>query len=555
MDIKFLQELFLLYGEKEAKKTEQIIEKLITQSKKKIFCKDQPFWQEKDVALITYPDSFVQKNLPSLKVLQSFLSNYLPDLFSIIHVLPFFPYSSDRGFSVIDYYQVKNEFGSWDDIVNISKSYRFMADLVINHISAKSEWFKKFLEADERYWNYFIHFREDEIPYEQIKKVFRPRATPLLTPFTTKKGKRFVWTTFSVEDSTDQVDLNFHNPQVLIEVVKILLFLLEKGVRIFRLDAVGYLWKKLGTNCLNLHEVHVIVSLIRIILDKICKSAIIIAENNQPYEENITYFGDGFHEAQIIYNFSLPSLVLYSFYNGSADILLNWTEKITPPSSYTTFFNFLDTHDGISISGARGILSEREIQNIVDRVIDHEGQVSKRLYPDGNLLVYELNSTWWSALNKRAEEPFDLQLNKFITSRAISMALAGIPAIYYLSLFGQENDLNLFEKTKIKRDINRTNLDLQILSMKLKNKNSRDGKIFQAMTSLIKKRKNIKAFHPNAKQKIVKLDKRVFSLVREFKGSKVLALHNVSSDLVEVRYDSGTYKLKPYSYLWVELSG
>src|SRR3989344_4024460 len=265
-----LKKLIFLYGEEKGKEIDEKLNKIIAETKAKIVCEDRSFWDERDVFLITYADSFQEANTPSLSTVKKFLNLHLKGVISDLHMLPFYPYSSDRGFSITDYYQVKKEFGTWQDIENIAKNYRLMADLVLNHVSVKHEWFQKFLAGDPKYEDYFIWFKKDKIPHEELKKVDRPRATPLLTPYKTIKGERWIWTTFSVENSTDQVDLNYKNPEILLEIVRIILFLLQKGVRIFRLDAIPYIWKKLGTSCENLPEAHVVVSLLRNVLDLVC---------------------------------------------------------------------------------------------------------------------------------------------------------------------------------------------------------------------------------------------------------------------------------------------
>lgn len=542
---RILKKLEELYGKSEAQKLNKRIEEIIKKIKFVVKNEKKSYWNEKDIALITYADSFREKSTPPLKTLNSFLNEYIKDSFSIVHILPFFPYSSDRGFSVIDFSRVEPSFGSWKDIAKIAKNYRLMADLVLNHVSTKSRWFQRFLKGNKKYWHYFIHFSKDSIPHEKLKKVFRPRPTPLLTPFQTVKGERYVWTTFSVSDFTDQVDLNYQNPQVLLEIITIFIKLLERGVRIFRLDAVAYIWKKLGTYCKHLPQVHTIISLMREILNRLCPSALIITETNVSYKENILYFGDGRNEAQLIYNFSLPGLVLHSFYTGDASKLTSWAKVLKPPSSSCTYFNFLDTHDGIGILGAKGILSEEEIENIFKTIKAHGGKLSYRSLPDGSKTVYEMNSTWWSALNKKDGQPFAMQLKKFITSRAISFALKGIPAVYYLSLVGGENDQELLNKTGVNRDINRTNLDLKEIARK--------RVIFDSMLKLCRERQVIKAFHPNASQKVLFLNKKAFVIIREYKKEKVFACHNVSSDKIILNYQGKKYELGPYEYKWVKL--
>jgi sucrose phosphorylase len=289
------------------------------------------------------------------------------------------------------------------------------------------------------------------------------------------------------------------------------------------------------------------------VLKELCSSAIVITETNVPHTENITYFGDGNNESQIIYNFSLPSLTLNAFYSGKAEHLTEWAKILVPPGNECTYFNFLDTHDGIGILGAKGILSQEEIDQIFSKIKEHKGELAYRVLPDGSNTVYEMNSTWWSALNNENEEAFDLQLQKFVCSRAIAFSLKGVPAIYYLSFFGQANDLELFARTSIKRDINRTNLDLSRLEKKLAKSDSKEGKVFARMAELMNRRKSFRAFHPNSPQEILNLDPRIFALVRGEDGQRVLALHNIAKDKVTVAYQNKEYELEPYGFLWEKI--
>ena len=552
-----LNKLIYLYGEEKGREAEERLKSIIKEAKSNTISEDRQLWDEKDIFLITYPDSFYEKKSPTLQILNKLLLYHLRGGtnggISGVHILPFYPYSSDRGFSITDYYQVKKEFGTWQDVENIAKNYRLMADLVLNHVSVKHAWFQKFLAGDPKYEDYFIWFKKDKIPHEELKKVDRPRATPLLTPYKTIKGERWIWTTFSVENSTDQVDLNYKNPEILLEIVRIILFLLQKGVRIFRLDAIPYIWKKLGTSCENLPEAHVVVSLLRNVLDLVCTTALLISQSSVPFEENLVYFGQESKESNILYNFALPPLVLQAFYSQSNKHLNELAEKMKVPDSDSAFFNILAVHDGIGVTGAKGFLSEQEFKIVYQKIEERGGKLSYFRQPDGNKSVRELNITWWSALNSIEAEPFDLQLKKFITSHAIAFSLVGIPAVYYLSLFGGQNDLSLFAQTKIKRDINRTNLDLRSLNFRLKNKDAKEAKVFAATINLIKKRKSLKAFHPNARQEVLFSDERVFALLRGEKDKQILALHNLSDAKVKVQYQGKTYLLEPYSFIWQEL--
>jgi sucrose phosphorylase len=196
---------------------------------------------ERDVILITYGDQVTEPDKPPLQTLAEVLETHVKDVITDVHILPFFPYSSDDGFSVIDYTAVNLDFGDWTDIERLGRSFRLMFDAVINHISAQSDWFQEFLRGNPEFADYFITVEEGT----DLSQVVRPRAKPLLTRVQTARGERLVWTTFSA----DQIDLNYANPDVLLKMIEILLLYVEKGAETIRLDAVAYFWKKIGTPC------------------------------------------------------------------------------------------------------------------------------------------------------------------------------------------------------------------------------------------------------------------------------------------------------------------
>ena len=546
---KIFQKLKTLYP-KEAEKIFLEIEKIINHQKLlKADFKRKSIFDEKDIFLITYPDSFFIKDKKPLAVLDNFLNEYLKDEFSALHILPFYPFSSDRGFSVINFYQVKKDFGSWYHIKKIASRYRLMSDLVLNHVSTQSKWFRGFLLGKKNYEDYFISFLKEETENDDFKRVFRPRATPLLTPFQTKNGLRYVWTTFSVGDYTDQVDLNYKNPKVFLEMIKILLFLFEKGIRIIRLDAIAYLWKELGTSCLHLPQVHTIVQILRLIIESVYPNGVIITETNVPHKENVSYFGNGKNEAHMVYNFALPPLVLHAFITNKASFLTDWALSTDWPKGNNFFYNFLDSHDGIGVLGAKEILSEDEFKKVFIKIEKNGGKLSTRSLPDGGKKVYEMNTTWWSALAEK-DLSFELNLKKFITSRAISFALKGVPAVYYLSLFGRENDLKTYQKTKINRDLNRENLSVKEIENWMNNQKTKETIVFRSLIGLIRKRRSLTAFHPQAEQKILSLSDKVFSILRWKDNQKILALHNVTKEYVSVKYQGKKHQLGPYDFLW-----
>ena len=467
---------------------------------------------ERDVVLITYGDLIVAPDKRPLAALADFTERMFRGLITTLHILPFFPYSSDRGFSVVEYGQVDPELGSWRDIAELKNSFKLMFDGVINHCSAQCKWFRRFLGGDPRYEDFFFVFDSpDGIDKESLEKIFRPRTSPLLTKFETLEGSKYVWTTFSA----DQVDLNFKNPLVLLKIFRILLGYVRHGADLIRLDAITYLWRELGTNCIHLEETHEVVKLLRDVFDIACPHVAIITETNVPHDENITYFGDGVDEAQMVYNFALPPLVLHTCLTGDSTVLSSWAKELVSPSDTTSFFNFLDSHDGIGLMGARGYLNDAEITNLCETVKDRGGFISMKNNGDGTQSPYEMNTTWYSAVNAAdSGEEEKLQMHRFLASRAIALVLKGVPGIYMLSMFASQNDLDAVAQDNVYRSINRSALYEDKVCDMLLDRNSQERRITARYLDMIEVRVAEPAFHPNADQEVIDLGPEVFALKR-----------------------------------------
>jgi sucrose phosphorylase len=492
---------------------------------------------EVDAILITYGDQFQKPGESNLISLANFVNQHLKDLITGVHILPFFPYSSDDGFSVIDYKEVDPELGSWQDIEPLRDCCILMFDAVINHISRESLWFQGFLKGLPPYDEYFISIDPDE----DLSMVTRPRAKPLLTKVDTNTGPKHVWTTFS----PDQIDLNYKNPDLLIDILEILLFYIQRGARIIRLDAIAYLWKEIGTKCIHLPQTHQIIKLIRAVLDEYAPHVVLITETNVPHEENISYFGQQLEssqgkqslgdEAQMVYQFSLAPLILHAFQTGDATKLANWAESLHTPFSTATYLNFIASHDGIGVRPAEGILSTEEIKSLVDQVHLHGGQVSYKTNQDGSESVYELNITLYDALNNPKKTTESIGNQRFLASQAIMLSLSGVPGIYIHSLFGSSNDFNGIAETGRARSINRKKFSLHELESQLDDPASRASQIFSTYSHYLKVRKSHPAFHPLADQQIIALDPSVFALIRTSRDKqKVLCLINVTGKEVHL---------------------
>lgn len=558
---KLLDHLTFLYGEEKAPQLYERAQKIISGYRTRIPERNSEL-TERDSIIITYGDQVQSPNEKPLQTLNKFCKQYLTGVVSGIHILPFYPWTSDDGFSVVDYRKVDSSLGNWKDISSMQTHFRLMFDGVINHISAQSEWFQGFLRDDPRYRDYFITV--DDSP--DLSQVVRPRALPLLTTFTTPSGEKKVWTTFSA----DQIDLNFKNPEVLLELLDILLIYVERGADFIRLDAIAYLWKELGTTCIHLPQTHHVIQFLRAALTEIAPHVHIITETNVPHEDNLSYFGDGTNEAQLVYNFALPPLTLHTFQTGDARALSNWARTLTLPSDKTTFFNFLASHDGIGINPARGILSNEDIDSLVNKTLEHGGLVSYKHNADGLQSPYEMNINYFDALsNPNAHEPLDFQINRFIAAQAIMLSLLGVPGIYFHSLSGSRGWVEGVEQTGRNRSINREKLQFDDLQNELADEDSLRAKVFTKYCQLLKARSNYPAFHPHGEQKVLNIHPSVFAIKRVSTDKKehVLCLHNVSNQEIafETAYNSATdlianqilqasnITLKPYQVLWVKL--
>ena len=511
--------------------------------------------------LITYGDQLQTGDQPPLRTLAEFCDTHLRGVIDGIHLLPFYPYSSDDGFSVIDYKAVNPALGEWDDVAHVGQRFHLMFDGVINHISAQSKWFKAFLRDDPKYRDYFIVVEGEP----DLSQVVRPRALPLLTEFTTPSGVKKVWTTFSA----DQIDLNYANPGVLLDIIDVLLFYVEHGAELIRLDAIAYLWKEIGTSCLHLPQTHRVIQLLRAILDEVAPHVLLITETNVPHQDNLSYFGDGHNEAQLVYNFALPPLTLHTFHTGDASALTQWAASLALPSDETTFFNFLASHDGIGLNPARGILRNAEIAALVDRVTAHGGRVSYKSNPDGSTTPYEMNINYFDALSDpNSNKPLSLQVDRFVAAHAIMWSLSGVPGIYFHSLFGSRGWPEGVTQTGQNRTINRQKFDRAEVERELLDPQARRHQVFNRLKHLLQVRSASSAFQPQSEQRVLKWSDQVFAVERTSATEEVLCLHNVTTeaqtiqlerrwhtatDLVAAKKTTGqAVTLAPYQVLWLQ---
>ena len=513
-----------------------------------------------DMVLITYGDTLRHPGEKPLATFHRFARRFLKDAVSSVHFLPFFPYSSDDGFSVKDFFKIDETLGDWGDVARIGEDFNLMFDFVINHFSAKSQWFQEYLWGRPG----FEHFAIEVDPAADLSTVTRPRSLPLLTPFTKKDGRRVhLWTTFSA----DQIDFNYGSLDVLEKMVQALLYYVEKGAAILRLDAIAYLWKTIGTPCIHLSRTHDMVRLFRQVLDMVAPDVILITETNVPHEENISYFGNGRDEAQMVYNFTLPPLLFYTFVKQDAAMLTRWAGGLRLPSPETAFFNFTASHDGIGVRPLEGILPAEEINLLVEAVTANGGQVSYKDNPDGSQSPYELNITYVDAI--LADSGSD-NADKFLASQAIQYSLPGVPATYIHSLLGSRNWYGGVRETGRARTINREKMNLEQVLAELDDPASFRSRVFFPYLQMIQTWRRQPAFHPRAAFEVLDAGPGLFAIRRSGGGQTLFAVTNVSAkpvslDLDRLRItrpsrdlvssdqiDSAAWVLAPYRFAWLE---
>ena len=526
----------------------------------------QNHWNQQDVLMISYGDSLHNPPEKPLNTLYRFLHEHCKGVINGVHILPFFPYSSDDGFAVSDFYQVRESAGGWEDIQQISAEFRLMSDLVINHCSSESQWFENFIKGEGEGCDYFYVASPDD----DLSRVVRPRTSPLLREVETANGLRHVWCTFS----HDQIDLDFRNPEVIKEFIKIIRFYLDRGVNIFRLDAIAFLWKLPGTSSLNLDETHEIVRLLRTLIEYANPKAMIITETNIPSRENLSYFGNA-NEAHCVYNFSLPPLLLQTLMTGNSVYLKEWIMSMPPAQDGTAYFNFIASHDGIGLRPVEGILQDEEVELLIKTMKSFGGHVSWRTLDDGVQKPYEINIALFDAMQGTIKGPDDLGEQRFLCAHAIMLALEGIPGIYLQSLLGSHNDHERVEMTEHFRSINRHHWQYNELEALLANKDSHHHRVFNAMMNLISIRKKQSAFHPNATQFTLFLGDKLFGFWRQSinRQQSIFCINNISDapvnlllsdlnlistndwhDLISgINYDDlhESVVLQPYQSLWL----
>ena len=404
------------------------------------------------VQLITYPDSLGG----DLKSLNHVLLEHFSDIFKGgVHILPPFPSSGDRGFAPKTYLEIEPTFGTWDDIKSIGENFDILVDLMVNHISKQSEYFQDFLKKGQKseYADLFITLDklwEDGKPVQaDIDKMFLRRPLPYSTFTIEETGEEEkVWTTFGKTDPSEQIDLDVKSEQVKQLLTEFFMNFKEQNVKIVRLDAVGYVIKKLGTSCFFVEpEIYEFLDWIM----ELAKSLEIelLPEVHSHYSIQYKLSEHGCW----IYDFILPYRVLETLINKNSEDLIHYL-KNRPHKQFT----MLDCHDGVPVKpDLDDLIDTKEARKIVDVCLERGSNLSLILSdehkaPDG-FDVHQIRGTYYSMLN--------CDDDAYLAARAIQFFTPGVPQVYYVGLLAGENDYENAEKTGDGREINRHNYSLR----------------------------------------------------------------------------------------------
>lgn len=515
---------------------------------------------QKDVVLISYGDQVYRKGEDKLNTLRRLLNTQLKEQISIVHILPFYPYSSDDGFSVTDYYAVDPALGNWEDVNMMSKDFRLLFDAVINHNSCKSKWFNEFLAGNKDFKEFYL---EADVK-NGFDKVVRPRTSPLTHTFKGKDKSYEVWTTFS----RDQVDLNYNNPKLLLQILDLLLFYVSKGASIIRLDAIGFMWKEINTSCIHLPQTHELIKLMRVVIEHLNPSIMLLTETNVPHKDNISYFGNG-DEAHMVYNFTLPPLLAYSILNQTTKKLSEWVSQLIVPYNNVCYFNFLASHDGVGVMPVENILSQNELDVLINSAKANGGKVSYKSKGNGVEVPYEINCNYLSLLSG-SEGDLKLGMKRSILAHAILLSMPGLPAIYFHSIFGSINDLFGMNANGQNRRINREKFEYDYLNQLLENEDSRQALLLHGIKNMIDTRKNELAFDPYGKFEVISPVNGVFAISRITENEKdtIYCYFNLTQDTLQLSLEKNvswhdiisehTYaniiSLEPLGFVWLKKS-
>jgi len=521
----------------------QLLQRLEDFSEKSAFeeISNNEKWNESHSVLITYADSIYKHGESTLVTLGDLLSKHFESLSKVVHILPFLKSTSDGGFAVSSYDSLEEKFGDWDDLKTISRNHVLMADLVLNHVSSSHLWVQQFIKCQEPGMSN-VFSPDQNLDWSNV---VRPRSSALFSQINTEDGPKQVWTTFG----PDQIDLNWHNPKMTLEFLNLIITYLSNGIKWFRLDAVGFIWKESGTTCLHLPKAHSIVKILRFLLKNLVDVGVLITETNVPQKENLSYLNPK-DEAHMAYNFPLPPLLLEAIITSKADILNSWIFDWPILPFDTTLFNFTASHDGIGLRALEGLMSDRRIKDLLINCEKRGGLVSHRRLSNGDDKPYELNISWWSAMEDSGRDPNRFQFDRFILTQLLVMALKGVPAFYLPALLASENDIKSFSMTGQRRDLNREKFKLENLLSVLNNPESNANKNLKYLSKAMDLRSELKQFHPRSEMKCLSKGRCDIVVIKRSIGSdSVFAIHNMTENKINYQLnDNDLPKIIDYDF-------
>ena len=478
-------------------------------------------WDSGTSVLITYADTVRRQGEDSLRILRQVVADHLHHLGSIVHVLPFLRSTSDGGFAVVDHSRLEDRFGDWDDLSYVGELRPLMADLVLNHISSFHPWVRQFRRGAEPGQRLVLA----PTSRQGWDEVVRPRSSSLFTDVSTGSGPRPLWTTFG----PDQVDLDWRQPDVLRHFCELMLQFCRHGVRWIRLDAVGFLWKTPHTSCIHLPEAHRVVKVLRLLLERAVPGGVMVSETNVPEEENLSYVRPG-DEAHLAYNFPLPPLLLEALISGRADLLNRWLVRWPDLPAGTGLLNFSACHDGVGLRPLEGLMEEERLLRLLQACEQRGGLVSHRRLADGRERPYEINISWWSAMEDRGPDRSRWQQRRFLVSQLLMMALQGVPAFYLPALLASENDRSAFARTGQRRDLHRERFDAERLERLLADPEAPATINLRQLSKAMAIRRELPAFHPESPMVCLSGHRPTLVVLRRGQGEQtVWAVHSLTA--------------------------
>jgi len=569
-----LEQLLEVLYENSSAVADDII-KLVT-SRLSIKSDNSCLWDQTTGVLITYGDQIrdaQNERSPLYSQSEWLMHNHVNKVIPIIHILPPHPSDYDDGFAIKDPWAIEPKLGTWEDIRRYQNGgMGIMFDHVLNHQQSKGgRYFEEFCVGTRP--NFFVTIDNPNDP--RLNKVVRPRSIPLTHSFNTARGNQNVWTTFSEM----QADLNFQNPLVLREMIDVLLNYVENGAKIIRLDAVAFLWKELGTNCLHHPMTYQVVRVFRTILDAVAPDVIMLTETNVPHQENISYFGNGNDMAHMVYQFPLGPMLLHTLRTSNVTELQSWLQTVSTVQEGTTFLNFTACHDGIAVRPLEGLVADDDIKALIHKIENELGGLVSMRQTLGGERPYEIGCTFPVATGVGISNPEKNTVYRkpFMLTQTVAASLKGVPATYFQALIGAHNDMEGYIRcneapTNKNRQVNRhryTNTELDELLRT-------NDQIFKDQKSMLDIRRKQSAFHPDAEQVVLPSgNDAVLAIRRRSKqtGQQILVLANFSTitlqvdiagvdnsssynkDLLtgsDIGTNEGDIKLEAHQVLWLE---